>query len=364
MAKKGDTVVMAGTRKGLFLFQSRDRRRWRALPPSFAGVPVNHAVLDPRDGRTVWAAVNSMHWGPTVARTRDLGARWQRPKEGPRFPEGSGRSVDKVWHVAPGLDEGEVWAGVEPAGLFRSGDGGQTWEGVEGLNERPDRKEWMPGGGGLCLHTVLPYPGDPGRMVAAASAVGVFGTNDRGKSWRVMNGGVRADFLPAKRTEEAQLGSCPHKLVRDPADPAVLYMQNHFGAYRRRRGDAAWTDISRGLPSRFGFPMAAHPRDRGTVYVVPLEGDFNRVAKDGSFAVWRTRDGGKRWQMLSKGLPQRGAWFTVLREGLATDAQDPSGVYVGTTTGQVYASRDEGQNWALLADHLPQVVSVAAGVVA
>ncbi|MGQ0534699.1 MAG: WD40/YVTN/BNR-like repeat-containing protein [Methanobacteriota archaeon] len=357
------TVVLAGTRKGLFVYGSRDRRRWSGSAPSFAGVPVHHAVLDPRDGKTIWAAVNSMHWGPTVVRSTDLGKRWHRPKQGPTFPKASGLSVAKVWHVAPGTRKGEVWAGVEPGGLFRSGDNGATWESVEGLNARPDRTKWMPGGGGLCLHTILPYPDDPDRMVVAISAAGVFGTNNGGKSWRLMNGGVRGDFMPeGKASKEDALGICPHKLVRDPTDPAVLFMQHHGGIYRRRRGDDEWTEITRNLPSRFGFPLAAHPRDPGTLYAVPLEGDFNRVVPKGAFAVWRTRDSGKRWRRLAKGLPQEDAWLNVLREGVATDDHDPAGVYVGTTTGELYASRDEGERWATVAEHLPQVMSVSAGV--
>jgi hypothetical protein len=255
-----------------------------------------------------------------------------------------------------------VWAGTEPAGLFRSTDGGDTWVSVDGLNLRPERNEWMPGGGGLCLHTILPYPGEPKRMIAAASAVGIFGTNDMGEKWRLMNGGIRAGHLPGKATAEDQLGSCPHKIVRDARDPALLYMQNHFGVYKRRRGDPAWTEVAKGLPGTFGFAMVAHPHDAGTVYTLPLESDANRVTKGGAIKVYRTTNGGKEWKPLSKGLPQKDAWATVLREGLATDGRDPAGLYFGTTTGQVYASRDEGESWSLVADHLPPVFSVEAGV--
>jgi hypothetical protein len=220
----------------------------------------------------------------------------------------------------------------------------------------------MPGGGGLCLHTILPYPGEPKRMVVGASAVGVLGTNDGGATWRVMNGGIRADYLPQKVTAEAALGSCPHKIVRDAADPAILYMQNHCGVYKRRRGDAQWTEIGKGLPSRFGFPMVAHPSEGGTVYTVPLEADSNRVTPGGALRVYRTTNGGKKWEPLGKGLPQKGAFFTILREGLATDGNDPAGLYVGTTTGQLYASRDEGASWAPIAETLPPIVSVEAGI--
>lgn len=360
--RKGDSVVVAGTKKGVFLFHSRDRRRWQSRGPLFPGQSVMHATLDPRDGRTLWAAVATGHWGSMVQRSTDFGESWSKGKENPHFAEGSDLSVERVWLVEPGLDA-EVWAGVEPAGLFRSDDGGETWASVDGLNHREDRTSWMPGNGGLCLHTILPYPGDRKRMVVGISAVGVLGTNDGGASWRVMNGDVRADFLPEKATKEDQLGSCVHKMVRDSRDPALLYQQNHCGVYRRRRGDPAWTAIETGLPATFGFPLAAHPHEGGALYAVPLEGDFNRVAPQGRLAVYRTRNGGERWDRLDRGLPQKEAHLTVLREGMATDGQDPVGVYVGTTTGQVYSSRDEGETWTLLRDLLPPVLSVEVGVV-
>lgn len=360
MAKSKKAATLAiGTRKGLFVLDSRDRRRWRTRGPYFPGLPVYHAFTDPRGNHPVWAAVTSEHWGPTVHRSTDDGAHWTR-RAGPRYAKDSGLSVDRIWHVAPGLDADALWAGVEPAGLFHSADAGATWEPVEALNGWPGREKWIPGGGGLCLHTIVPYPRDRKRMIVGASAVGVFGSGTGGRSWRLMNGGVNSGLLPKGATEEGEPGSCVHKVVRDARDPDVLYMQNHWGVYRRRRGDEAWTDIARGLPSRFGFAMAAHPHDAQTVYTVPLEADTNRVAPGGAFAVHRTRDGGKRWQRLSRGLPQKGAWFTVLREGLATDGGDPAGVYVGTTTGHVYASRDEGESWTLLAGKLPPVLSVNA----
>jgi hypothetical protein len=359
--KPGETVVLAGTRKGLFIFHSRDRRRWSSKGPFFEGHSIMHAVLDRRDGRTVWVGVTTGHWGATVQRSTDFGESWIRGREGPHFPKDSGLSVDRIWQVRPGLDD-ELWLGVEPAGLFRSEDGGETWNSVDGLNLRPDREEWQPGFGGLCLHTILPYPGDPKRMVVGISAVGVFGTNDGGDTWRVMNGDVRADFLPQKATSEDEIGSCVHKMVRDSRDPAILYQQNHCGVYRRRRGDPAWTPIEEGLPATFGFPMAAHPHEAATVYVVPLQGDYNRVTPEGSMAVYRTTDGGKTWERLWKGLPQQRAYLTILRDAMRTDENDPAGVYVGTTTGQLYYSRDEGETWETLAELLPPILSVETGI--
>ncbi len=354
------TRLAIGTKKGLVLMTSRDRRRWRTTGPHFAGLPVHDVMVDPRDGKTVWAALTSEHFGPAVRFTRNDGKTWTEVGA-PAFPKDSGLSVAKIWKIAPGVGEGELWAGVEPAALFRSTDGGRSWSGVPALNEHPERKDWYPGGGGLCLHTVLPYPDDAARMLVGASAVGVFGSGDAGRSWRLMNGGIRSGMTPTGKTAEDQHGSCVHKMVRDAKDPDIVYMQNHWGVYRRRRGADRWTDISKGLPSRFGFPMVAHPHDGATVYTVPLEADMNRVTPGGRFAVHRTEDGGRSWTALRKGLPQKDAWFTVLREGLATDGADPAGLYVGTTTGHLFGSRDEGRSWSSLASTLPPIMAVSAG---
>ncbi|MHB8603958.1 MAG: WD40/YVTN/BNR-like repeat-containing protein [Thermoplasmatota archaeon] len=357
---KGETVVSIGTKKGLFLAHSRDRKRWKIEKPSFEGVSVYHARLDPRDGKTTYAAIESMHWGPTVARSTNFGGKWVQPKKGPHYAKDTGLSVSRVWHVEPGFD-GELYAGVEPAGLFRSDDGGDTWRSIDGLNTRKDRKDWPPGGGGLCAHTILPYPGEPKRMIVGVSSAGIFGTNDGGDNWRLMNDGIRNGANPEGKTHEETLGCCPHKIVRDARDPAQLYMQNHWGVYKRRRGESKWTAIDAKLPSQFGFPMLAHPTDAKTFYNVPLVGDYNRVTP-GAMAVWRTRDAGKSWTKLTKGLPQKDAYFTILREGLATDGADPTGIYVGTTTGQLFASRDEGASWTTIADTLPPIFSVEAGI--
>ncbi len=365
--KKGDTVVLVGTRKGLFILNSGDRRRWQTRGPYLRGQEVRHAILDPRDGKTVYAGGTDEHFGPAIARSTDFGGRWQTGEEGPRYSKESGLTATRVWQLQAGEGD-ELWAGVEPAGLFRSDDGARTWSSVDGLNYRPGRTDWPPGGGGLILHTILPYPGEAERMLVGISSAGIFGTHDGGATWREMNGGIRK--YEGGTMEDNVMGTCPHKIVRDARDPAVLYMQNHFGVYRRRRGDPAWAIIEDGLPkipkkvpASFGFPIAAHPRDAGTAYLVPLEGDFNRVTPKGALAVYRTRNGGKRWQRLSKGLPQKDAWFTVLRDALRTDDEDPAGVYVGTTTGQLYASRNEGDSWALIADHLSNIQSVEAGTV-
>ncbi len=364
--KKGDTLVIAGTRKGLFLFHSKDRRTWQSSGPHLKGLTVRHAILDPRDGKTVYAGVTSEHWGAVVARSTDFGATWKIPEQGPRFSKESGLSVTRIWQLQAGQD-GSLYAGTEPAGLFRSTDGGETWASVDALNYYPDRDKWPPGGGGLGLHTILTYPGEPKRMLIGISSAGIFGTSDGGASWRAMDGGIRS-FVEGQTNGETDF-TCVHKMARDAKDPAIVYQQNHIGVYRRARGEDAWTRIEKGLPlnpannAPFGFPMVAHPHDRGTAYVAPLEGDGNRVMPGGAMAIFRTTNGGKSWSKITKGLPQKDAWFTVLRDGMRADANDPAGIYVGTTTGQLYASRDDGSSWKLIADHLPQVQAIETGIV-
>ena len=368
---KGDTVVVAGTKKGLFLFHSRDRKKWKTRGPYHEGCEIQHAMLDPTDGKTVYAGVTSYHWGTRVVRSSNFGGRWLRGKEAPKYSKKSGLSVDKIWQVKTD-DEGALYAGVEPAGLFRSEDKGDSWKSVDGLNARPERKGWQAGNGGLCLHSVLPYPGNTNKMVIGISSVGVFGTKDGGETWKVMNGGIHGVFEPDKVMKDGEIGTCPHKLARDGADPRVLYQQNHAGVYRRTEGDDAWVLTESGLPRTkvekgrrwsFGFPVVGHPSKKGWAYLVPMESDFNRVGIGGGLSVWRTTNGARTWSKSSKGLPTKESFLTVLRDGARADTNDPAGVYVGTTTGQLFFSRDEGSSWGLLADRLPAVFSVEAGVV-
>jgi hypothetical protein len=359
---KGSVAVVAGTKKGVFVFHSKDRRRWSLAGPYMLGASTYHAILDPRDGRTLYGAAphTDEPWGPVLYRGR-IGQGLTPTKSAPRFKEDSGLAVKRIWHIepSPADDPETVYAGVEPAALFRSDDRGDTWEDFDALNYHPTRKEWQPGNGGLCLHSVLVDPRDPDHLVVGISAVGTFESRDGGERWTTENRGVRADFLPTKYPE---MGQCVHHLAWDSAGDGSIFQQNHCGTYHRGPGGGKWTEITEGLPSDFGFPIAVNPHRKGTAYVVPLEG-MGRVPPGRQLAVWSTTDRGKRWRKNAKGLPGPQAYAGVLREGLATDQEDPVGVYVGTSTGQLFASRDEGAAWNLITASLPTIHSVSAAEV-
>lgn len=361
--RKGDVLVLVGTRKGGFVFRGDARRKaWSVDGPHFLGLNVHHFILDPRDLQTLFAAAGTEWFGVDVHRSRDWGKKWAGSKGGVRYIPDSGLSVKRIWYVRPGCaaEPGVVYCGVDPAGLFRSDDGGVTWNEVPALNRHESRKQWQPGMGGLIVHSVVLDPSSPDRMYVAISAAGVFRTDDGGATWRPRNKGTRADFLPNKYPE---LGQCVHKLVGAPDVPGLLYQQNHCGVYRSDTAGDSWTDISRGLSSRFGFPMAVHPRDPRTVWVVPLASDNSRVTPGGKPVVYRSTNGGRAWQKQTNGLPRRNAYLTILRNAMSVDSCDPAGVYFGTETGQLFATRDEGRSWYLLADFLPPIYSVEAAVV-
>ena len=370
-ARKGAMLVLVGTRKGAFILSSdRSRREWSVSGPHHEGSDVFHAVYDPREGGSVWAAINQPVWGAEIQRSHDLGKSWSGSTEGPRFDGGKDLKVERIWHVEPGRESepGVVYAGAEPASLFRSEDGGETWTEVSALTGHPTREKWQPGFGGLCLHSIVLDPSAADRMWVGMSAVGVFGSADGGKSWSAMNKGVRADFLPDRYPE---FGQCPHKVLAQTANPLVLYQQNHCGVYRSDSAGDDWTDITEGLPSRFGFVLGLHSNDPDTIYVIPEDralgdevGGGLRYVTDARFRIFRSRNRGKDWEPLTSGLPQENAYLHTLREGMATDAMDPCGVYVGTTTGQIFYSRDDGDGWELLIDYLPPISSVECGMVA
>src|SRR2546422_1857272 len=304
--KKGSVVVAVGTKKGGFLFHSPDRKKWSVAGPFMEGGAVYHMILDPRDGRTVYASapMGSEPWGPAIYRGR-AGEEPKATQASPKFKEGSDLSVSRVWHIEPGPSKtpDTIYAGVEPAALFRSDDRGDSWHDLDSLNYHPTRKEWQPGGGGLCLHSVLVDPRNARHLIVGISAVGAFETRDGGRSWTTENRGVRAGFLPNQYPE---WGQCVHKLAWDASGDGSLFQQNHCGTYHRGPDGGAWTEVTKGLPSDFGFPIAAHPRRKHTAFVAPLVGAGNRVFPKGQMAVWKTTNSGKAWRSSTKGLPRPG----------------------------------------------------------
>ena len=358
MAEK--ILVLIGTKKGTFIAQSTpERRAWDLRGPFCNTWPMNHVVGDAASG-TIYAGGGNEWFGPAVWKSTDLGATWTHSSDGLAYPSGE-EPIKSVWSLASGVDA--LYAGVQPAGLFRSDDGGQLWDHVAELQSHPTRPHWQPGGAGLILHSLVTHPHDERQIWVGISSAGVFYTADGGETWEPRNRGTRADFMPDGQ-KYPEFGQCVHCLVMAPDTPDRLYQQNHCGMYRSEDGGRTWDSIEAGLPSTFGFPAATHPRDPATLYLVPLNGDIaGRFVPDAKAAVWRTRDCGKTWDALREGLPQHNTFFGVLRQAMATDTLEPAGVYFGTNTGSLYASGDEGDNWACIAQHLPTILSVETLVV-
>ena len=352
-------AVLVGTPKGAFVLDGDARRRdWALRGPLCEGWPIHDVSVEPGSGALL-AGGGSPWYGPAVWRSEDLGETWTHSSAGLTYGD-DGPAVKTVWNVTAGREA--IYAGVEPAGLFRSNDRGATWQHVEGLTRHPTRPEWQPGNGGLILHSIVPHPTDGDRVWVGISAVGAFETSDGGATWQTRNRGVRADFNPENQYPE--FGQCVHKLVMAADGGEHLYQQNHCGVYRSADGGRQWEEITAGLPSQFGFPMATHPRDPLTAWTIPLTSpELGRYMPDASAAVWRTHDGGDSWIRSGEGLPQRDAYVGVLREAMAVDRLEPVGVYFGTSTGQLYASADEGVTWRLIANNLPPIWSVEAAVV-
>lgn len=363
--KNGDVLLMVGTNKGAFLLRSsRDRARWDVAGPYFHGQGVYAMAYDGRNGRhRLWMSTNSLMWGTFLRSSDDFGRSWTNPLEASiRFPTDSGAALRNIWQICLGRSEEPetLYCGVEPAALFESHDGGESWSLIRGLYEHPHRPRWIPSNGGLFLHTILPDPAERSRMYVAVSAAGVYRTEDDGKTWQARNIGIRVVFLPEKYPE---FGQCVHKIVLHPARPERLFLQNHWGLYRSdNRGDS-WQDIARGLPSDFGFGMVMHPHDPDSVYILPVESDEFRCTPDGRLRVYRTRNAGASWDALEHGLPQKGAYETVLRDAFSSDSLDPAGIYFGTRSGKLYASRDEGKSWKKILEGLPQIMCVKVGVI-
>jgi photosystem II stability/assembly factor-like uncharacterized protein len=365
------TAVLVGTRKGAFIIRAdKPRRAWKVSAPIFFGHIVHHMVLDPRDRRTLMVAARTGHLGPTVFRSTDFGKTWKEAERPPAFaraPEGEkGLVLDHVFWLTPGhASQAGVWyAGSSPQGLFRSEDGGRTWEGVKGFNEHPMRNTWCGGGqdqtpDGPKMHSINIDPRNAKHMYIGMSSGGVFESTDGGADWKPLNKGCAADFIP---TPNPEYGHDPHCMFLHPLMPDRLYQQNHCGIYRMERPDGEWIRIGDNMPKKagdIGFPIVLHPRDPNTVWVFPMDGGtvWPRTSPDGKPAAYVTRNAGKTWKRLDAGLPER-AWYTVKRQAMAPDNHDPIGLYFGTTSGDVWGSRNEGAKWTCLARHLPHIYSV------
>ncbi len=350
------TTVHIGTRRGLFIARSDDRAVWRMDGPHLEGREVFYAFRDPRvDGR-VWAASNHKVWGSHIHRSHDDGESWELLEAAPHH--GDERGLKAIWYLAPGPDvePDTLWAGIEPAGLFVSRDAGAGWQPTS-LNDHPTRDTWQPAGGGLALGGIQHDPSDPARIYCSLSAGGVYRSEDGGETWTPANRGTRAAFQP---DDYPETGQCVHKLRLHPALPDRLYQQNHCGVYRSDDRGESWTEITDGLPSDFGYALALDPRDPDTALVIPETSSHMRTVVDGRLRVYRTEDAGASWTALTEGLPQEHAYVSVLRDAMDHDDLEPHGVYFGTSTGHLFASRDRGESWQLVAGYLPKILSVTA----
>lgn len=359
------TLLMVGTRKGLWLGSSdQGRQDWSWTGPHFGMEEVYSVLLDQRRATPRLLVGTKSSWlGPQVWRSDDLGESWQETPNGAiRFPEHTGATLTTAWQLQPGSAAGEdlvVWAGTEPGAIFKSVDGGETFELMRGLWDHPHRTEWNAGYGGQAFHTILPHPRDPQRVLAAISSGGVYATEDGGDTWHPSNHGIKAEFFPGERNYP-EFGQCVHKIGRDAEDPERLYLQNHGGVYRSDDGGATWIDIAPGLSSEFGLTLVAHPHRGDTAYVFPLDSSGARWPVDGKARVFRTTDAGTSWETLGEGgLPDH-LYVAVMRDAMCADTHDRVGLYVGTRNGAVYSSADEGGTWAEAIRDLPDVLVVRA----
>ncbi|MBM4437635.1 MAG: exo-alpha-sialidase [Actinobacteria bacterium] len=312
MGPQAAVRLLVGTRKGAFIAESDvDRREWRLHGPCLPGHQIMHMAFEPRSG-ILFSAGGEPWFGSRVYQSWDFGRTWDAPASGPIIPAGSNEKLEKVWHVTPGraLDPGVVHAGVEPAAMFKSGDDSATWLHIESLSHHPTRSQWQPGAGGLCLHTIVLDPLERDRALVAISAAGVFRTDDGDTSWRHANNGTRANFMPDQEPVYPEFGQCVHKVVPHPARPGRLYQQDHCGVYRSDNWGDSWTEITAGMPSDCGFPIAVHPHDPDTLYVCPGNSGYHHWVPDGQLAVYRSRNAGETWERLSKGLPQTDAFHS------------------------------------------------------
>ncbi len=360
--------ILVGTRKGAFVVTSDGKRkRWDIEGPYFAGWEVFHLKGSPIDPNRLYASQSSGWFGQKIQRSNDGGKSWEPVGDKFAYEGNPGTHLwydgtqhpwefKRVWHLEPCLtDPNTVYAGVEDAALFKTTDGGQTWQELAALRGAKG-KLWQPGAGGMCLHTILLDPSRPGRIYVAISAAGVFRTDDAGQTWRPANRGLNSPYqLP---DPDAEVGHCVHRIALHPSRPEVLFMQKHWDVMRSDNAADSWQEVSGNLPTDFGFPIHVHAHEPETVYVIPIKSDSEHFPPDGRLRVYRSRTGGHEWEPLTKGLPQKDCYVNILRDAMAVDSLDPCGIYFGTTGGQLYASADAGDTWNAVLRDLPPVLSV------
>jgi photosystem II stability/assembly factor-like uncharacterized protein len=360
--------ALVGTRKGAFVLTSDEgRERWDVSGPHFAGWEIYHLMGSPANPDRLYASQSTGWFGQLIQRSNDGGRTWEPMGNQFQYDGVTGThqwydgtphpwEFARVWHLEPSLtDPDTIYAGVEDAALFRSTDGGQTWAELSGLRAHGSGSSWQPGAGGLCLHTIVLDPNDPGRIFIAISAAGVFRTDDAGATWQPANRGLQSEGIP---DSDAEVGHCVHRIAMHPSRPDVLFMQKHWDVMRSDDAGETWHEVSGNLPSDFGFPIQVHAHEPDTIYVVPIKSDSEHYPPDGKLRVYRSRAGGNEWEALTEGLPQSNCYVNVLRDAMAVDTLDSCGVYFGTTGGQVYASTNAGDSWAPIVRDLPAVLSV------
>ena len=366
----GGVRVLVGTRKGAFVLTSDERRKdWQVSGPHFGGWEVYHLKGSPLDPDRIWASQTGGWFGQVVQRSDDGGATWRTVGNDFAYAGVPGAHQDydgtakpwrftRAWHLEPSnFDVDTLYAGVEDAALFRSVDGGDSWQELPGLREHGSGPQWQPGAGGLCLHTIVQHPTDADRLTVAISAAGTFRTDDGGQTWRPTNTGLASGQIP---DPDADVGHCVHNLAAHPSRPDTLFMQKHWDVMRSDDGGGSWREVSGNLPSDFGFPIAVHAHEPETVYVVPITSDSEHYPPEGRLRVYRSRTGGDEWEALTTGLPQEHCYVNILRDAMSVDSLEDCGVYFGTTGGQVYASSDSGDSWEPIVRDLPAVLSVEA----